>query len=420
MQNSLKLPFTDNDILHAINSYSWTPFFLYSEKIIRQRARTLNKAFEALGVPFYNHFAVKANPNPYIVDILAQEWIWTDCSSMFELDLSQRINLFWSQIMFTSNNTTEEEFMEARRMKAIINLDDITHIETLEQIWLPELISCRFNPWELKKWNSRIWSPKEIKYWMSDTQIIEAYKILKSKWVKRFWLHTMVVTDERDIQEHLNTAEILFKLALKIRQETWITLEFINLWGWLGVPYTPEQEDIDLNEYVRWLKEKYEEILLKNWYKLQKILMENWRFLVWPAWAYITRVINVAEKYKTFVWVDWGMQDFPRPGRLKTYHHISVIWKQSETRKKIQSITWSLCIWWDIFASDRELEVMEKWDIIAIHTAWAHGHATWYNYNWRPRCWEILHTINDEMEIIRYPQDLDDLYWWVPQFEKNN
>ena len=414
LNTSLKLPFSEKQIIEATEKCTNTPFFLYSEDLIIKRSLMLQEAFKNAWIDFINHFAVKANPNIHIVDIISKTWMWTDCSSDFEIDLSRRLWLSWDKVMFTSNNTTESEFRNAMKIWAIINIDDISHLNSLNRVWVPEIVSCRFNPWELKKWNKIIWSPKDIKYWSNEEDIIRIYKKLLERWISRFGLHTMVVSDERNIEEHLWTAKMLFELALKIRQETWITMEFINLWWWIWVPYTPEQEDVDIFEFAKWVKALKDEILESNNYRLKTIRMENWRFITWPSWAYISKVINVAEKYKTFVWLDWWMQDFPRPWRLKTYHHVSVIWKQDETIKKVQSLTWSLCIWSDVFASDRELPVLVKWDIIAIHTAWAHGHATWYNYNWRTRCAEVLLKSNWKVfEIIRQKQELDDLYWWI-------
>lgn len=423
--SSLAIPFSHQDIQSAIELYGWTPFFLYHEKTILDTCKRLQDAFRNHWFwDFVNHFAVKANPNRHILHILWNAWMWMDCSSASELHSSEVIWLRWEEIMFTSNNTTAEEFEEAKRLNAIINLDDITHIETLESVGLPDIVSCRWNPGDLMQWNNLIWNPKDIKYGMSTEHIIDAYRLLKERWIKRFWLHTMVVTDERRVDALIETAKLLFHLAHQVYLQTWVKFEFINLgWG-ISVPYRPEQEDVDIAAFVSWVRRYYDEILVANNLWNPQIRMENGRYLTGNAWVYITRAINLSSKHgNRFVGLDGWMQDFPRPGRVKAYHHISVVWKEHAPHDTRQILTWSLCIGSDVFTPAvgsepqwRNLPEIEKGDIIAIHTAWAHGHATWYNYNWRGRCWEVLiQSHHNAAKIIRFPQTERELHWWVPE-----
>lgn len=422
--SSLNLPFSAEDIQNAISTYGWTPFFLYDERRMQESAKNLNNAFWNAGFEnFINHFAVKANPNRHVLQILAKSGMGMDCSSISELHSAQAVGVTGEDIMFTSNNTTAVQFEEAKNAWAIINLDDITHIETLDTVGLSEIVSCRWNPGAKIAWNGLIGNPQDIKYGMTTEQILAAFRILKEKWVKRFGLHTMVVTDERRIPALVETARLLFNLANVIFEKTGIQVEFINLWGGISVPYTPEQEDVDINAFARWVREVYDENFPKNKRWEPQIRMENGRYLIGNAGAYITKVINVADKYHRFVWVDGGMQDFPRPGRVKAYHHISVIGDIRDRPIMRQVVHGSLCIGSDVFtptltpwdAPGRDLVELMKSDIVAIHTGVAHGHATWYNYNGQPRCGEVLKESNNEsMRVIRYKQTEDELHWGVP------
>lgn len=422
--SSLELPFSQQDIENAISAYWDTPFFLYDEKRMQESSQNLKKAFHNAGFEdFKNHFAVKANPNRHVLQILANSGMGMDCSSVSELHSAQAVGVTGEDIMFTSNNTTAEQFAEAKEVGAIINLDDISHIEALEYVGLPDIVSCRWNPGNKIAGNGLIWIPNDVKYGMTTWQIVQAFHAVKRKWVKRFGLHTMVVTDERRVPALVETARLLFELAVYIKDTTWVMVEFINLWGGISVPYTPEQEEVDLNTFTRWVRTVYDQNFSKSNGWEPQIRMENGRYLTGNAGVYVTKVINVADKYHRFVWVDGGMQDFPRPGRVKAYHHLSVIGDTRDRPIMQQVIHGSLCIWSDVFtptlkawaAPGRDMVELQKWDLIVLHTAGAHGHATGYNYNWQPRCGEVLKNAHDGMmRVIRRKQREEELHWGVP------
>ncbi len=433
--STLSLPFSPEEIRNAITVYEWTPFFLYSESAIQESSARLQAAFQKQGFgSFQNHFAVKANPNRHVLQAIARTWMGMDCSSISELNSAEAVGVTGEDIMFSSNNTREAQFARAKELWAIINLDDVSHIRWLERVGIPELVCCRWNPWDLAKWNGLIWSPRDIKFWMiwemssgestlTTPQIIEAFKILQQKWVKRFGLHTMVVTDERRVEALVETARLLFTLAHQIHTETGIKMEFINLWWGISVPYTPEQDDVDLWAFTLWVRQAYDRILTANNAGSPAIKMENGRLITWNAGAFITRVINVATKSHRFIGLDGGMQDFPRPGRVKAYHHISVLEATRNRRILRQILHGSLCIWSDIFTPSlksgdppwRDLPELYLGDLIAIHWGGAHAHATWYNYNGQPRCGEVMIMANtNTAKIIRYPQTEEQLHWGVP------
>lgn len=402
------IPFWLDDV-RRISSTFKTPFYLYSEDIIRNAAKDLNKAFSWLwDWNFKNYFAVKACSNPHILKILKSEWFWADCSSIAELIMSEKVWLIGENIMFTSNNTTLEEFELAKKLGAIINLDDITHIDKLFSLWVPEIVSCRYNPGSLKEWNDIIGNPVEAKYWMTRQQILELYKIMAERWVKRFGLHTMVVSNMLDEDYMIDTANMLFDLMKDIKNYAGINFKFVNLGGWIWIPYKPNQEKVNLQKIWDAIKELYYEKVISEGLGNVKIFMENGRVITWPAGFLVTKVINKASKYREYIWVDASMSNLMRPAIYGAYHHISVLWKESLSNDQVYDVTWSLCENNDKFAVQRDLPNIEIWDFLAIHDAWAHWYAMWFQYNGKLRCSELLLKSDWDVKLIRRAETIDD------------
>lgn len=411
---------TQDEVSYLDNNMYQTPFIIYDQQGIEENTKRFYKAFDR-AINFQNYFAIKACPNPTILNILTKIWHWADCSSMWELVMSEICGIKWENIMFTSNNTSSVEFIKAHSLWAIINFDDITHIPFYKQeVWkMPKIACCRFNPWALKKWNNIIWKPKNAKYWMTKTQIFDAYKMLKNQWVKRFWLHTMVASNELNPYYFIETAKILFELARKLEQELSISFEFINLWWWIGIPYSPAQEAIDFQKISDWIYHIYKDFIwTRN--KTIKIAMECGRVITWPYWQLVTKVQHVTEKYKKYVWVDASMQCLMRPALYWAYHHVTVLGKEYKLHNQIYDITWSLCENNDKFAIDRSLPTIKKWNYLVIHDAWAHGIAMWFNYNAKLRPAELLKTRTWVIKLIRRAETLEDYFatiHWIDGFQ---
>ncbi len=406
--NDYSLPFDLDFIKNTAKKFP-TPFIIYDEKAIKENMEYFYDSFNFKNW-FKNYFAVKATPNPSLIKILKNTWSWADCSSLWELILADKLWFSWDEIMFTSNNTELQEFIYAQKLWAIINFDDITHIDYfLTWVWeTPKIACCRYNPWDLKSGNEIIWNPKDAKYGMTLEQIVLAYKKLFDAWVKRFWLHTMVASNELNPDYFVETAKILFELALKISKEVWIEFEFINLWGWIWTPYKPEQTKVDL-KYV-W--EKINELYLKYFDKnfSPKIVMECWRMITWPYWYLLTQAIHTKNTYKDYIWVDACMSSLMRPALYWAYHHITVLGKENIEKSKTYDIVWSLCENNDKFAIDRNLAEIEIWDYLVIHNSWAHGSAMWFNYNAKLRPKELLLNEKNEVVLIRRAETLDDYF----------
>lgn len=412
------IPFTKEQIQRIIEKHP-TPFHIYDEKGIIENAREFIDAF-SWNEGFKEYYAVKASPNPFLLKILNNEGFGADCSSYPELLLAREAGIDGENIMFTSNNTPAYEYEKAKEMGAVINLDDISHISFLEKhAGLPELMCFRFNPGALKEGNAIIGNPEEAKYGFTEAQLFEGYKILKEKGVTRFGIHTMVASNELNPDYFVETAELMFNLAVKINKELGITFEFINLGGGIGIPYLPEQEKVDYKYIGGKIKEKYDSILAPNGLTPVKLFWEAGRVITGPYGYLVTKVQHLKDTYKKYVGVDASMSNLMRPALYGAYHHITVLGKENEPNTKKYDVTGSLCENNDKFAIDRDLPELEPNDILVIHDAGAHGHAMGFNYNAKLKSAELLLRTNDEVIEIRRAESIED-YFATLDFDKLN
>ncbi|MDD4237667.1 MAG: diaminopimelate decarboxylase [Desulfotomaculaceae bacterium] len=403
------LPFSKAEIEQVMQKHP-TPFHLYHEQAIRENARELLAAF-SWAPEFKEYFAVKATPNPYLLKILKEEGLGADCSSLAELILAEKAGITGENIMFSSNNTPAHEFRKAKDLGVIINLDDISHIEYLEQhAGLPEMISFRYNPGPLRGGNTIIGLPQEAKYGFTREQLLEGYRIVRDKGVKRFGLHTMVVSNELDPYSFIGTAEMLFDLVVEIYQTTGIKIEFVNFGGGIGIPYRSEEQSVDLNLISREIKRAYEEKIKGAGLNPVRITMELGRMITGPFGYLVSTVLHKKEIYKNYVGLDACMADLMRPGIYGAYHHITVLGKENWPHDHIYDVTGSLCENNDKFAIDRKLPEIRQGDILVLHDTGAHGHAMGFNYNGKLRSAELLLRPNGDVQLIRRAETLDDYF----------
>ncbi|MCL1856843.1 MAG: diaminopimelate decarboxylase [Kiritimatiellaeota bacterium] len=366
-----------------------TPFHLYDEAGIVANARRLNAAFAWNG-GFRNYFAVKACPNPFIMKLLAREGFGCDCSSLPELMLSGKVGVTGEKIMFTSNDTPEAEFAAAREMGAIINLDDLSHVDCLEKAaGLPGLLSFRYNPGKAKTGNVIIGNPVEAKYGLTREQLFEGYRRLKEKGVKRFGLHTMVASNELEGDYFVHTAQMLFDLVGELSSTLGITFEFVNIGGGIGIPYRPEQEAVDLEKVSRGIEAAYRRLMATGAAPLA-LYMECGRMVTGPYGYLVSRVLHLKHTYKHYVGLDACMANLMRPALYGAYHHVTVVGKEAAPCDRLYDVTGSLCENNDKFAIDRALPEIVPGDLVVIHDAGAHGHAMGFNYNGKLRSAELL------------------------------
>ncbi|MBR9691100.1 diaminopimelate decarboxylase [Candidatus Woesearchaeota archaeon] len=413
-----KLPFTKTQIEQIIKTHP-TPFIIYDEKAIRENAKHVNKAFS--WVPgFKNYFAVKANPNPFLLKILKEEGMGTDCSSLPELILSEKIGTVGEDIMFTSNDTPTEEFVKAKELGAVINLDDISHIDFLEKsAGIPDLICFRYNPGSARAREHAgfIGNPEDAKYGLTHEQLFEAYKIAKEKGVKRFGLHTMVISNELNPAYFVDTAKMLFELVVDIKKEVDVDIEFVNLGGGIGIPHKPEDKPVDLEYLSSQMKEVYDEIVVKNGLDGLKIVMECGRMITGPYGYLVSTVRHIKNTYKDYVGLDACMANNMRPALYGAYHHIVVLGKENDELTHKYDVTGSLCENNDKFAIDRILPEIVRSDIFVIRQSGAHGYAMGFNYNGKLKSAELLLREDGSVVQIRRAETVDD-YFATLDFDK--
>ncbi len=407
--NSKKMPFT-REQLEAIAAVHPTPFHIYDEHSMREYARKFNRAF-SWNAGFKEYYAIKSAPNPFLMRILHTEGFGIDCSSMAELVLAEKIGMTGEEIMFTSNDTPDYEYAKAIELGAIVNLDDISHIEYLEKsVGLPELLCFRYNPGSLKEGNVIIGHPEEAKYGLTREQMFEAYRLAKEKGVKRFGIHTMVASNELDPNYFIETAEILFTLIAEISEKLGIRIEFANLGGGIGIPYKPGQQPVDLDYMSSGIRAKYESLIIGNGLSPLRIYFEVGRVITGPFGYLVARVLHLKDTYKQFVGLDACMVNLMRPAMYGAYHHITVMGKENNPADKTYDVTGSLCENNDKFAINRKLPEIGIGDMVVIHDAGAHGHAMGFNYNGKLKSAELLLRPEGEVVQIRRAETVDDYF----------
>jgi diaminopimelate decarboxylase len=403
------LPF-DNARVSEIAKEFPTPFYLYDEKGIRETAGKLIEAF-SWAPTFKEYFAVKALPNPHILKIVKDEGFGLDCSSYAELLLAEKVGIKGADIMFTSNDTPAKEFQKARAMGAIINLDDISHIPFLEEhAGIPDTISFRYNPGPLRQGNEIIGKPEEAKFGLTRPQVLDAYRIMKDKGVRRFGLHTMVASNELNPDYFIQTADMLFDLVNEIYETDGIKMDFINMGGGIGIPYKPEQQSVNINKISEGVKDAYEEKISRKGLAPLGIAMESGRYITGPHGFLVTKAVHMKETYRNYVGLDASMADLMRPGMYGAYHHITVLGKENESADHIYDVTGSLCENNDKFAVQRPLPKIERGDLLVVHDAGAHGHAMGFNYNGKLRPAELLLKENGDVQMIRRAETVEDYF----------
>ncbi len=406
---SKALPFTKTQIERIIAEHP-TPFHIYDEAAMRANARRLKQAFSGVH-GFQEFFAVKALPNPFIVKLLKEEGFGADCSSLPELLMSEKVGITGEMIMFTSNDTPDEEFVKAKELGAVINLDDISHIAALERsAGIPELICFRYNPGPLREGNVIIGKPEEAKYGFTRAQLFEGYRIMQQKGVTRFGLHTMVASNELDYRYFIETAVMLYDLAVEINQRLGIRLEFINIGGGVGIPYRPEQEGVSYEAVAEGIRRAYEERIVRHGLAPLKLFMECGRAITGPFGYLVTTVRHIKRTYRDYVGLDACMANLMRPALYGAYHHITIMGKEDQPRTHTYDVTGSLCENNDKFAIERMLPEVEPGDILVIHDTGAHGHAMGFQYNGKLRSAELLLRSDGEVVQIRRAEAVADYF----------
>ena len=397
-----KLPFVSHEKLLEINRVFPTPFHLYDEAGIRRTARELTEAF-SWNPGFHEYFAVKACPNPFILKILQEEGCGVDCASMTELLLAEAMGFTGDKIMFSSNETPAKEYEYARKLNAIINLDDITHIDFLaEHGGLPERVCLRYNPGgELQVGSVYMGQPDQSKFGMTRQQILSAVERLMRLGVRQFGLHALLASNATDNGYYPANARILFQLALELRQQLGAEIFMVNLSGGVGIPYQPDQQMPDIGIIGAGVREAFDEMLRPAGMGGVSIATELGRFMTGPHGCLVATAIHHKHIYKEYVGLDACAVDLMRPAMYGAYHHITVSGKEDAPCDHVYDVVGSLCENNDKFAIDRALPQIDDGDLVVIHDTGAHGYSMGYNYNGRLKSAEILLHPDGSFSMIR-------------------
>ena len=407
-----KTPFVSKAQIEEIVKEIPTPFHIYDEKGIRANAQAMKEAF-AWNKGFKEYFAVKANPNPFLIKILNEYGFGCDCSSKTELMLSKAMGVTGSDIMFSSNATPAEEFEYAAKLGATINLDDFTHIEFLEKTigYIPETISCRYNPGGVfEVCNGIMDNPGDAKYGFTPEQMVEGFKILKEKGAKHFGIHAFLASNVVQNEYYPLLAKVLFELAVKLKEETGVHIAFINLSGGVGIPYRPDQEPCDIRAVGEGVRKVYEEVLVPAGMDDVAIFTELGRFMMGPYGGLVTKAVHEKHIHKEYIGCDACAVNLMRPAMYGAYHHITVLGKEDAPCDHKYDVTGSLCENNDKFAIDRMLPEIEMGDYLFIHDTGAHGYAMGYNYNGKLKSAEILLQKDGSAKLIRRAETPKDYF----------
>ena len=406
-----KKPFVTKEQIEEIVKTYPTPFHIYDEKGIRENARKLKKAF-SWNKGFKEFFAVKATPNPFLLKILQEEGCGTDCSSMTELMMSEALGFGEGDIMFSSNVTPAEEYVKAREVKALINLDDYTHIDFLEKTaGIPETIFCRYNPGGTFTLGTDIMdNPGDAKYGLTKEQMIDAFTRLQKLGVKKFGIHSFLASNTVSNEYYPTLAKILFELAVELKEKTGADIKYINLSGGVGVPYTPDKEPNDIMVIGEGVHKAFDEVLVPAGMGDVAIFTELGRFMLAPFGHLITKAIHEKHIYKEYIGVDACAVNLMRPAMYGAYHHITVLGKEEASCDHKYDVTGSLCENNDKFAIDRMLPKIDKGDYLVIHDTGAHGFAMGYNYNGKLKSAELLLKEDGSVQLIRRAETPKDYF----------
>ena len=414
----MKRPFVSTERLVDIAERYPTPFHLYDEAGIRANAEAVLDAF-SWNEGFREYFAVKANPNPTLIKILAEYGCGVDCSSATELMIARALGFPGEKIMFSSNDTPAADFALARELGAVVNFDDITHIPFFEEVAgpVPQTVSCRFNPGGLFRLANGIMdNPGDAKYGMTEPQLFEAYRALADRGAREFGLHAFLASNTHGDDYYPALARILFGLAVRLSRECGVHVGFVNLSGGVGIPYRPDEAPCDIRAIGEGVRRAFEEVLVPAGMGDVAVYAEMGRFMMGPYGCLVTRVIHEKRTYRDYLGVDACAADLIRPAMYGAYHHITVMGQAGGPDKsalppaRTYDVTGGLCENNDKFAQDRALPEVDRGDLLVIHDTGAHGHSMGYNYNGRLRSAEVLLRADGSTELIRRAEKPGDYF----------
>jgi diaminopimelate decarboxylase len=378
-----------------------TPLYVYNGDKIVEKLHILKEAFT--GVPLKIKYAAKALTNVSVLKLLKKEGAGLDAVSIQEARIGLLAGFAPEEIMYTPNCVSFEEIQQAVELGLGINLDNIPMIEHLGKRYGSQVpCAIRLNPHIVAGGNTKIQvGHKYSKFGISVEQMPQVMEVVQKYRLHVNGLHIHTGSDIKDADVFLQTASILFDLAMQFPD-----LKFINFGGGFKVPYKAGDHITNIHELGQKLSDAFV-AFCKRYGKTLEMWFEPGKFLVSEA-GYLLVSTNVVKQTPTtvFVGVDSGMNHLIRPMMYDAYHDIVNI-SNPEGSPKEYNVVGYICET-DTIGANRTLDEVREGDILAIKNAGAYGYSMSSNYNSRLRPAEVL-VYQGQAKLIRRREVFDDL-----------
>jgi diaminopimelate decarboxylase len=385
-----------------------TPLYVISESRIRENYKRLHEALTRNYEKIRIYYAAKANSNLSVLKILETEGAHLDAVSPGEVFMALTSGFPPERILFTGTSVRNDELKFLADSNVTVNVDSLSQLDRLLKMKVTNILSVRINP-EIGAGHHDhcITAGKHSKFGLWEDDALKAYAKAKKAGATLFGIHMHVGSGVLDVEPFVLALEKLLSIAKKVHDKLGISFEFVDMGGGLGVPYKPEDKELDLTLFsekvLSLFKGRIEE------YKLGKpfFCVEPGRYLVCDASVLLTTVNTVkVTPFKKFVGVDAGFNTLVRPTMYGSYHHVLVANKLDAPEKETYDVVGPICESGDVLAKDRRLPKIQEGDLLAVLNAGAYGFAMSSQYNARPRAAEVL-VKNRKCFLIREREHLD-------------
>lgn len=395
------------DIKELVKEHG-SPIYVYDKNRIKENYKKINDAFVSRYKNTRIHFSVKANSNINVLKTFLEIGAGTDCSSPIEYLYSKRAGFPNDRILYTGNYESTEDFNIIAFEKDLkLNLDDITSLERLAKINIPERISFRINPGIGRGGFEGITTGgTDAKFGIPYEKALAAYKFAQSLGIKRFGIHMMTGSNNLEPYFFGEIVDKLLMISHEIFKELGTTPEYVDIGGGYGIPYRDDEEELNVDLTAQIVTDVFKEKCAKYGFGEPELILEPGRYLVANAGYLVTQVTGIKEGYKKFVGLNAGMNFLIRPAMYGAFHRAQVYGKHNKTEHV--NLCGQICENSDIFAKNLEFPKVEVGDIVTFLDAGAYGFVMSSNYNNRLRPAELL-IDGDDVKLIRKKETIDDL-----------
>jgi diaminopimelate decarboxylase len=387
-----------------------TPLYVLSEKRIRDNYNRLHNALISNYKHLRVYYAAKANSNLTVLRILQSEGAYLDTVSPGEVFMGLSSGFTPDRILFTGTSVRDDELKFLVGANITVNVDSQSELDRLLKIAVPPVISVRVNPEVGAGHHDHcITAGFDSKFGLWEEETIQAYAIAKRARVERFGIHMHIGSGILDIEPYTLAVEKLLRIAKRVHDEVGIEFEFIDIGGGLGIPYKPEDKDLDITEFSNKIVLPFKAKLKEYGLGKPFLCVEPGRYLVCDASILLTSINTVKQTpSKKFVGVDAGFNTLVRPTMYGSYHPILVANKLAKADKESYDVVGPICESGDALAKDRQLPQIEEGDLLAVLNAGAYGFSMSSQYNSRPRAAEVMIKQGKDV-LVRKREELSDL-----------